>query len=391
MQTPSRSTLAAALSLLGAGFWLGGCVREFEWPHREPDVRAERLCDEAADPDHAADTSFIHCAIEGDALAPVAPAPKREIVVLAYNIERGFGQDGQLDLLRNDPSVPRPDLLLLSEVDRGCQRTQFRNVARDYARAFGAYYVYATEFVELPADRGETGPYDPPLCEHGNAIVSRWPLANVRQIRFAHNRSWYTPVGAPNPDEPRLGGRVAIAADVRIGNHLLRVYSAHLESNPPLAIRDAQVREILDDAKDVFWPVVIGGDLNTYEMVFALYGGFEDQNMQAFREAGFRDAHAGLPLAERLTAFDQIELVIDLVYARGVKTHSPGVCPGARCDALSDHRPVWATVALECDAPDPDCDGIADPGDNCPLWWNPEQTDAAGDGVGDGCQTRVAP
>lgn len=391
MRPPLRSALVTTVCALAGSLALAGCFREFEWQGRAPDVRTERLCDEAADPDHAADTTFVHCTIEGDSFATTPPAPKREIVVLAYNIERGFGQDAQLDLLLHDPTVPVPDVLLLSEVDRGCRRTQFRNVARDYAQAFGGYYVYATEFVELPGDRGETGPYDPPLCEHGNAIVSRWPLANVRQIRFAQNRSWYTPVGHPNPDEPRLGGRVAIAADIRIADHLLRVYAAHLESNPPLAVRDAQVREILDDAKSVFWPVVVGGDLNTYEMVFAIHGGFEDQNMQAFREAGFRDAHAALSLAERTTAIDQIALVIDLLYARGVKTLAPGICPGARCDALSDHRPVWATVALACDAPDPDCDGVEDPADLCPGWWNPEQADADADGIGDACQTRVAP
>ncbi len=388
MRIPCRREITAAL-LLGT-LALAGCYREFEWQAREADVRTERLCAEAADPDQAPDTTFIDCAIEGDSFAPSDVAERRELVVLAYNIERGFGEDAQLDLLLNDPAVPVPDVLLLSEVDRGCRRTQYRNVARDYAQAFGYFYVYATEFVELPGDRGETGPYDPPLCEHGNAIVSRWPLANVRQIRFAQNRSWYTPVGFPNPDEPRLGGRVAIAADMRVGDHLVRLYAAHLESNPPLSVRDAQVREILDDARSVFYPVVVGGDLNTYEMAFALYGGFEDQNMRAFREAGFRDAHAGLPLAERATAIDRIPLVIDLIYARGAKTFAPGVCPGPRCDALSDHRPVWTTVALACDAPDPDCDGIPDPADNCPRWWNPEQTDAAGDGVGDACQTRVA-
>lgn len=387
MRTPSRREILAALLLCAAV--PSGCYREFEWQGREADVRSERLCAEAADPDHAPDTTYIDCAVEGDTFAASPPAPKQEIVVLAYNILRGFGQEAQLDLLLNDPLVPRPDVLLLSEVDRGCRRTQFRNVAREYARAFGYYYVYATEFVELPGGRGEAGPYDPPLCEHGNAIVSRWPLANVRQIRFAQNRSWYTPVGFPNPDEPRLGGRVAIAADMRVGDRLLRLYAAHLESNPPMTIRDAQVREILDDAADVFYPVVVGGDLNTYDMVFALFGGVEDQNMRAFREAGFRDAHAALPLAERATAFEQIPLVIDLLYARGVATRDPGVCPGARCDALSDHRPVWATVALACDDPDPDCDGVADPADNCPGWWNPDQRDAAGDGVGDACQTQV--
>jgi hypothetical protein len=190
---------------------------EFSWREDTPDVRAERLCEEAADPDRAADTTFIHCDVEGATFAPAKVLPKDRIVVLAYNILRGFQVDAQLAAMLEDDLIPVPDVLLLSEVDRGCRRTDFRNIARDYAEALGYYYVYATEFVELPGFRDPDGPFDPPLCEHGNAIVSRYPLGNVRQIRHAQNRRWYTPPDFPNPDEPRLGGRVAVAADVKIG------------------------------------------------------------------------------------------------------------------------------------------------------------------------------
>jgi endonuclease/exonuclease/phosphatase family metal-dependent hydrolase len=351
--TPIRTSCVVLLALVA------GCGRgaepaaevpvvfdEFAWQSREPDVRNERLCDEAADPDRAPDTTFIHCAVEGASFAPSHPAPKDEIVVLAYNILRGYAVDGQLAVIRSGAAMPLPDVLLLSEVDRGCRRTGFRNIAREYAQALGYFYVYATEFVELPDDRGESGPYDPPLCEHGNAIVARYPLGNVRQIRHAENRSWYTPPGFPNPDEPRLGGRVAIAADMRVGGRLLRLYSLHLESNTrALRIRDAQAAEIAADALAVGHPVVVGGDLNAYAAVFDLLnGGSDDRTTQAFLQHGFIDAHRSIPVAQRDTNFDPVPLVIDFVFVRGAATHSPGICPLDICGMLSDHLPIWTTV-----------------------------------------------
>jgi endonuclease/exonuclease/phosphatase family metal-dependent hydrolase len=269
-------------------------------------------------------------------------------VVLAYNILRGFEAEAQLAAMRAGDPIPTPDILLLSEVDRGCRRTDFRNVARDYARALGYYYVYATEFVELPGDRGLGPPYDPPLCEHGNAIVSRWPLGNVREIRHTAQRSWYTPPGSPDPDEPRLGGRVALAADVRIGDGLLRVYSLHLESTlSALSARDAQAVEVAADALASPYPVIAGGDLNAYGAINDFRTGASfDGPTQAFLTRGFVDAHAGLALALRPTSFDPVPFVIDFLFLRGIAARDAGVCPLDRCGQLSDHLPIWATLAL---------------------------------------------
>ncbi len=321
---------------------------EFAWQQSEPDVRSDRLCDEAADPDRAADTTFIHCALEGATFAPPNVAARPEITVLAYNILRGFQVDAQLDEILGSANHPVPDVLLLSEVDRGCRRTDFRNIARDYASALGYYYVYATEFVELPGERDVDGPYDPPLCEHGNAIVSRYPLGNVRQIRHAANRSWYTPPDFPDPDEPRLGGRVAIAADMLVGDQMVRLYALHLESTlTTLAIRDAQAEEIAADAAEIGYAVIAGGDLNAYTAKSDLTNGTTtDGPTQAFLRAGFADAHASLPLAERDTSFDVLPLIIDFIFVRDAEPTNPGVCPRAVCDPLSDHLPIWATIKL---------------------------------------------
>lgn len=321
---------------------------EFPWRTDTPDVRTERLCAEAADPDRAPDTTFIHCALEGATFATAEVEPRDRVVVLAYNILRGFQFDAQLAAMMPGGPIPTPDVLLLSEVDRGCRRTDFRNIARDYAETLGYYYVYATEFVELPSRRTADGPFDPPLCEHGNAIVSRYPLGNVRQIRHAQNRSWYTPPDFPDPDEPRLGGRVAIAADMKIGSRLVRLYAMHLESTlTALAIRDAQAVEIATEAVSVPYPVVAGGDLNAYTALpdFA-NGSKNDGPTQAFLSRGFTDAHAALPVDERITSIDLVPLIIDFIFVRGAAVSQPGLCPFASCGDFSDHLPVWATLTL---------------------------------------------
>lgn len=322
---------------------------EFAWRTDTPDPSTERLCAESSDPDNAPDTTFIDCAIEGATFATAPAEPQEEIVVLAYNILRGFQADAQLDVIISGEAFPTPDILLLSEVDRGCRRTNFRNIARDYAERLGYYYVYATEFVELPSQRGNTGPYDPPLCEHGNAIVSRFPLGNVRQIRHAQNRSWYTPPKHPDPDEPRLGGRIAIAADARVGTRLVRLYVLHLESTvAALDIRDAQAEEIATDAQTVAHPVIAGGDLNTFLYATNIENDFPEGSkaIQAFIDRGFSDAHASLELQDRYTNFDPFPMVIDLVLAREATVVAAGRCEPKICSALSDHLPVFATLRL---------------------------------------------
>ncbi len=319
---------------------------EFAWLGRTPDVRTERLCAEAADPDRAPDTTFIDCRIEGDTFAAAPPPPKDELVVVAWNILRGFETHRQIELLEEQAFAPAPDVILLSEADRGCARSDFLDVTREYARALGFYYVYATEFVELPGQRGFEGPYDPPLCEHGNAIVARYPLGNVRALRHAANRSWYTPPGFADPDEPRLGGRVATIADMAVGDRLVRLYVLHFESTlTTLDIRDAQAEELASDALASPYPVIVGGDLNAYGALFDLRtGNTRDNPTQSFRRRGFVDPHDRLDPDARATS--DIGLVIDFLFVRDLDVLDAGLCPTELCAPLSDHLPVWSVLRL---------------------------------------------
>lgn len=293
-------------------------------------------------------------------------APKDEIVLCAYNVERGLRLDEQLRAFGGQGGIPSPDVLLLSEADRGCTRSGSRNVAREYARELGMYYVYGVEFIELPRFWGPDGSVRHP-CEHGNAIVSRFPLGNVRLIRHRRSRSWNNALQRIlHVGEPRLGGRIAVAADVRIGEHTLRVYSVHFESPSLLSriesripfvrallsrfrrarpesdsYREAQARELIEDASGLAQGVVMGGDMN---VIGYLRSDEPEPVTSALVEAGYQDAHAPLALPERASTASG--LVIDLIFGRGVRFIEAGVGPRAAWGGLSDHLPVWARIRI---------------------------------------------
>ncbi len=320
--------------------------QEFPWQQEEPDPNRDRLCTRSRGPTH------LDCRIEGANFTRQPAAPKDEIVLCTYNVERGLRLDDQLRAFAGDAGMPSPDVLLINEADRGCTRSGNRNVAREYARALGLCYVYGVEFIELPRFCGPSGSVRR-RCEHGNAIVSRFPLGNVRLIRHQRTRSWPSTVQRIlHVGEPRLGGRVALAADVRIGEQMLRVYSVHFESGRrghgsrgPDAYREAQARELIEDASGLHQGVVMGGDMNVSRYL-GLRGedGSREPTTSALVEAGYEDAHAALPRSKRVTTSSGV--AIDLIFGRGVSFTGAGVAPHGVWGGLSDHLPAWARVSL---------------------------------------------
>jgi endonuclease/exonuclease/phosphatase family metal-dependent hydrolase len=152
--------------------------------------------------------------------------------------------------------------------------------------------------------------------------------------------------------QPRLGGRVALAADVRIGERTLRVYSVHFDSGnrgrgPRRAelYREAQAKELIEDASGIHQGVAIGGDMNVGRSLRSLReveGG--EPTTSALVEAGYEDAHATLPVGERVTTDSGV--AIDLIFGRGVRFIAAGIGPRAVWGGLSDHLPVWARISL---------------------------------------------
>lgn len=310
-----------------------------------PDVTTERLCADAAlRPDEQSDPVYIACELEGGSFAPESLETPESVRVMVWNMERGQKIDAQLTWFAQLPDNDQPDILLISEVDRGCSRSGSRDVTREIAAALQMNYVFATEFIELPRPGGAGGTIEA-TCEHGNAILSRWPLGNVGWKFHDENITWYTPPEERGTEgEPRLGGRVLLWADTQIGDRYLHLVTLHYESNPQYReTQIAQARETAELALLSPHKAIVGGDTNaSLYWLDILQGTTEDPTIGEFLTRGFVDAHTEFT-GSRATRGG---LVLDLLLGDGPWFSEPRICPVEECGELSDHLPLWATVQL---------------------------------------------
>ncbi|HEY1472351.1 MAG TPA: endonuclease/exonuclease/phosphatase family protein [Candidatus Acidoferrum sp.] len=204
----------------------------------------------------------------------------------------------QLDILQ--PS----DLLILNEVDYGVTRTDYRDVARDLAKALNMNYAYGVEFLELDplnlglekvelddkdaqADIQKSFDVDKSryLGMHGTAVLSRYPIrkATLRPLPVCYD--WYatekkeiSKVEAARRKGANLAFMERIAREVRRGGRTvlfvelavpesptgaLTVVAPHLENKCKPGCRFKQAAQILQWIRDDHNPVILGGDLNT--------------------------------------------------------------------------------------------------------------------------------
>ena len=267
-------------------------------------------------------------------VAPLKPETEgagRVVRVAAWNIERGLefdavvaafsgpeefsrlldaaeypqGSPERAEVLEQARLLSQADVIVLNEVDWGLKRTDYRNVAADLASALGMHYAFGVSFVEVDplnlgteqfeeateSERAElreliTVETDRYLGLHGNAILSRFPLENVRLLPFKHQgHDWYAEEkkGASKIEKGkrktgelvfrekarnnvRRGGRTMLVADV-VGDELpggrVTVVSAHLENRTKPKSRVRQLEEMLAEVKGARHPVVLAGDMNT--------------------------------------------------------------------------------------------------------------------------------
>ncbi len=331
---------------IGLMFWLlaglSGCG---VLSAQELDPKVDRLCAHSDAPEKVPDKIHPDCQIEtGSAARDAAAASAEPLTVVAWNIERGMKLKEQIQLLQTQPPFSQAQVILLGEADRGCSRTGYVHVAREMARALNMHWAFAVEYVELPRPpRKAVNDISSP-CEHGNAVLSRFPISGARQLRHAKANDWFH-----HSTEPRLGGNVVVAADLKTPKGPLRVYAVHFESDAKHEpLRQAQAMEVVADAASIAGPVVVGGDMNTLYLVMDLMSkSRRDTTVPVFLGAGFADAHAALAKNKRGTTNRAygVRGVIDLIFMKHLSVVESGVCPPQWCEALSDHLAVWTQLA----------------------------------------------
>ena len=252
--------------------------------------------------------------------------PTNSLKLLDWNIERGLRQQGIAGAFERE----KPDICLLQEVDLNAHRSQRRNLAEELARKFQWNYVFGVEFQELSQGSPSSPAY------HGQAILTTLPIRAPRILRFAHQSDYWKPRWyLPNRPifQRREGGRMALVAELEVGEGLLVVYNAHLESRDTEQLRLLQLEEILADAAryppDI--PIVLAGDLNTKSRPSPL--------IRRLQEAGFQDAVglASVPTKAASGSRDWV-FVRGPVLAEGGKVHQEILA--------SDHYPLSVRLSL---------------------------------------------
>ena len=277
-------------------------------------------------------------------LKPSSPQTGKFLRVAQWNIERGLEFDA-IRLAFTDPQkfsalmeqkksrasadervrifdqiniIGQADLIVLNEVDWGMNRTLFRNVAAELADALRMNYAYGVEFVEVdPVTMGieeqvvlrevkeaysEPGEGRAEMIEHvraimkpeparyrglhGTAILSRYPLENVRLVPFKYQgHDWYgdekRKASALAKAERKLsmgvfkeqlvrqvrrGGRMMLLADItdaELPSGRVTIVATHLEDLATPANRRKQLEELLGLIKGIDHPVIVAGDMNT--------------------------------------------------------------------------------------------------------------------------------
>ena len=314
---------------------------------------------------------FSRVEIHSPAQAP-AEAPEA-LGALVFNMERGVHLAELEDFLESCPAVRPFDVILANELDDGCVRSGGRNTALELAQRLGMNVVFGLEFIELVNEAAPKG-------FHGNAIFSRWPIRRAKAVRLPEQYNWYF------DRQRRIGGRLAILAELDVAGTPVGVGTIHLENRTHGPGRQAQLETVLAEAEAMFpgMPVILGGDLNTNtfdgrdkDAIQAIAGSPELQRrcledvaawegcLPAAERAGYR-LLPDRPAATRrkpLPGGGHLDLRLDWLLVRGAEAGESrtvstrkqdcGFAPEGSAlaaftgEELSDHNAVWASCVLK--------------------------------------------
>ena len=246
------------------------------------------------------------------------PPTGAELRIVSYNMRWRSGEDLKklINLFREDAEIGNPAIVALQEVDRQKERSGKTNTAKVLADRLGLYYAWAAP--PSPKSGAEE--------ETGVAILSIYPLLDVQRIVLPH-------------EGPGHRRRVALGASVKVGETLLRVYSAHAETRISMEKKLDQLNAVMDDLnrRQAAIPAIVMGDFNTWQ------GDAERKTIKLFTDAGFVTPFGSQSTFLQRVLFVPIELRLDWIWMRGLEAVSCGI---DRKVNVSDHWPLWANVRL---------------------------------------------
>lgn len=248
-------------------------------------------------------------------LRPRSSTSSTDLRILTYNIHHGEGTDGKTSLERIAKVIrdADPDLVALQEVDQGVSRSGSVAQMEAIAAMTGYYGVFAKAI-----DFGGG--------EYGQAILSRWPIAEQKTIELTRRE------GREN--------RIALSADVLSEFGKLRFVGTHFE-HAQADLRQAQASFLAKQLESELTGAtsvdlcVLAGDLNDTPESLTL-AEFKDWHRDpAVNNAG--KSLASFPSSGPETRIDYVMLAPSTPWILQA-------CEVVPEEVASDHRPVLTVI-----------------------------------------------
>lgn len=278
-------------------------------------------CTEVADPG----TPWLDIAtVPGSELGP-APGLRASagctLRIASWNLHFAPDPGDLLAQLRASQELASADVILFQETTRwpGDVESRTAQLAAGLAMTWAHVPVHAL----------------PDGIVQGNGIVSRYPLERVAVKQL------------PLIDEPTFDQeRAALAADVVVGEHRVRVVSLHLDVR--LQITD-RIRQLDPAVTDMDARAVVGGDFNSapWEWVDALVPLTSSEAVIGMKQAAILDDYMASrgytsTIAHDVNTFTfpGFGMRLDDLYPRGL----PIVASGIEHVGGSDHWPIYVDI-----------------------------------------------
>lgn len=284
--------------------------------------------------------------------------------ILSWNIERGYDPAQLAETIRK----LQPDIACLQEVDWGNERTGRRDVLQELADQTGMLGLFGIEFLELAssartrrlAGGGATG--NALLCRvEPNAIFRLGLTTPFDWAHDADNSALPARVRRRLRRERRIGQRFGVGAEFAVGSRKLIACSVHFEDKfGGVSARLGQFRSAADaigarEGADKAM-AIIAGDFNTFDSRLARLRSGDTSATALGRPPHVSEAEWWkrrlLPPTGFCDPFDSgawtfcvpplFRAKLDWIAIRNGVAYGRGV--GAF--SSSDHRPIWADMAI---------------------------------------------
>jgi endonuclease/exonuclease/phosphatase family metal-dependent hydrolase len=251
---------------------------------------------------------------------PAAPSSVSTLRLVTYNVHLGADPAEMASEILGNPALANAGVYLLQEEESWPGEGSSR--ASRLAALLGTGWIY------IPGRMKGEG-------THGLAILSRFPIEGAEVMTLPTTDNW----------KPRI----AIRAEVVIGELRLPIVDVHLETRINITDRILQIRPAIIDLPDT---AVVAGDVNTNPYLW------EDGEVPLIPTAQIVDTDQAPILDDYVKSLDfetpaakigptqhmyGIESRLDAIYTRGIE-HS--VAHVERTLASSDHWPVWIDLTL---------------------------------------------